>query len=240
MTATTPTATSIKKYKKNIDEYLKSLGKKDFYKMIYSFADKHQDIANYLEINALIYKKDFDGIGKLVQEHLSTIWEKFTSQSRGTFIPDYSQLTTILQILLDAGNADLILDLGNEIIEDCKSELEEFEDSPRIREEKVIKAFAPVLEVIKSAIADSSLSEDERLLWVFDATLFYGTEDICQPLIDYMTDDANKDAWDPVVDILIERMEDEEFEDKYAPGIRQWCKYAFEAAGREDELPYEI
>lgn len=227
----------MKKHKKEIDSYLKSLDTSELYNIIYSFSEKHQDVAEYLKVNTLLYRKDIKSLVNRIHEISSAVWNGLRSRSRGLFIPDYSQLTLTLQALLDAGHADQLLDLGNEIIEECRNQLEENEDSPRVHENQVIKAFTPVLEVLKNAALESSLSDEERLLWIFDAALLYGTEEICQPFIEYLTDDANKDYWDLVVDALLERMEEGDFEDTYSPGAQQWCKYAFECAGRSDEFP---
>ncbi|MBQ7607458.1 MAG: hypothetical protein IJU76_05760 [Desulfovibrionaceae bacterium] len=230
---------SVDKQKKEFEAYLKRLDKKELYELIYTFAKDHSDIENYILANILIGKKDIDGAFSVARDLNSDIWNNVASDTK-VFVPDFTLLTNVVKELLDAGYADQILDLGNEIIDNCRVELEtEYEDIV-IDEDATITAITPLLEVIKDAVLDSSLSDDERLLWLFDATLLYGTEDICQPFVDYISDDTSKDDWDPVVDILLERMEEEDFEEKYAPNILEWCKHAFSCAGRIDEFPYDL
>ena len=111
---------------------------------------------------------------------------------------------------------------------------------------KVRKALAAMevsncIGVLPRALAASSLSEAERLLWALDAVLD-DPFDLCDDLAGYLNQEHPKDAWDTVADTLLKRLatgkaSKGDFDrDAQRDHLIEWVTRALERAGREQEI----
>lgn len=152
--------------------------------------------------------------------------------------PDYSKLKRLLERLAEIGQADAMVDLGRDLLAAGRSQLEESND-----EGETGMALAECLGVVFAAVAKSSLSPSQKILFAIDAHL----EDDYS-VINEETDvilDAEWPAaeWSLVADALDARLSadahgpDGDFSRNYClQRISSWLLSALEHSGRESEL----
>ncbi|MCL1981431.1 MAG: SWIM zinc finger family protein [Proteobacteria bacterium] len=100
-------------------------------------------------------------IGNLTKE---PAWSSPWSDERD--IPDYSHVHQQFALLLAAGHADVLLELGDELWRRGSEQVEQSDDEGETGE-----AIAGCLEIVFHALPASSLAKAEQLLWVIDRLL---------------------------------------------------------------------
>ncbi len=116
-------------------------------------------------------------------------------------LPDYSHVATQLELLLDNGHADAVLDLGEELWQRGRSQVEHSDD-----EGETAMEIASCLEIVVRALPVSSLGRAKQLLWLID----HGLDDE-YGLLDGLDDLKNdqrygEDEWLDVASVLEERL----------------------------------
>jgi len=114
--------------------------------------------------------------------------------------PDYGMVTSYLQELLAAGQPDQVLDLGREIVKLGTRQVEQCHDEGETACE-IAEALAPVWQ----ALARSSLSPSDRILWVYDR---YAEDeyDLCGGAMEADIWDVGEAVWGEVADALIQQL----------------------------------
>ena len=139
------------------------------------------------------------------------------------FTPDYTPFRDHLSALLAADQADLVVELGGELLEESWAQIDESDD-----EGETMSAVMDCLDVVSAALARCSLSPAERLLWVLDRQLA-DDYDVCAGLGEAVVELAETAAWSEVADTLLARLE--------APGLtRAEVGGNFHDSYRRDEL----
>jgi len=156
------------------------------------------------------------------------------------YTPDYSRVRHRFERLLELGHADEVVSLGREFIERGLSQVGESND-----EGETSSAFAECLPVIFQAVARSSLSGPERLLFAIDAQQGDDYDLVSEASEDILDAPSSPEDWSAVADTLTGRLETprgwDEKEDSFSRDYRRdgatgWIATALEKAGREDEL----
>ncbi len=153
-------------------------------------------------------------------------------------IPDYSRVHERLQSLLEAGYADAVVELGNDLwrlgLEQVESAHDDGETGAEISE---------CMEVVLQALPLSSLAPRDKILWIVDAFLsddyglLYGSEKYLAPLNDAV-------AWSDAADVLLERLDgtkrgskNMDFSANYMrKEIMKWAIEALEQSRRKEEV----
>jgi len=157
-------------------------------------------------------------------------------------IPDYRKIRHRFERLLDLSHADEVVSLGREFIAEGMRQIGEAND-----EGETAAKFAECLPVIFQAVARSSLSGPERLLFAIDAQLaddYDAIGDASEAILDAP---ASPQDWSVVADALIQRLKTsfnggereagEDFSRDYErEEVASWIGEALERAGRAGEL----
>jgi len=116
-------------------------------------------------------------------------------------VPDYTPLIHRLERLVLSGHADAVVQLGREIITTGIQHAGESND-----EGETGMAFAECLPVIFEAVAQSSLSPSEKLLFAIDAELEDDYDLIGAEADEITSEYGNPAAWSEVADVLARRL----------------------------------
>jgi len=153
-------------------------------------------------------------------------------------MPDYSKVRNKFEALLAAECADEVLDLGGELLESGRHQVEMYNADGVIGSE-----IAGCVPLIIKALKQSSRDPAERLAWAVDAIIEddYG---LCSDLAGYLNGRHRKADWGRLADILLERLDPMEssVETELVSGRHardQMCDYtihALEQAGRHAEI----
>ncbi len=117
-------------------------------------------------------------------------------------LPDYTHLEEQLRALADRGHADAVLQLGSELCTRGTAQVEQSDD-----EGETAIAIAACLDIVMTALPQSSLSPPEQLLWVIDRALEdeYSLMASADKLLKRRT--YSKTHWRVVTDTLEDRLQ---------------------------------
>ena len=152
-------------------------------------------------------------------------------------IPDYSRVKHRLERLLELGFPDAVVRLGRELMALGNEQIGQSND-----EGETAEAVGECVPVIFQAVAASTLTPANKLLFAIDANLRdeYGIVKDAAGVI--LKTPGAKTAWSEVADILAQRakspvMDNDPYYRKYEhENITDWLIRALENAGREDEI----
>jgi len=236
----TPAASS------EVDTYLAGLGKEDLLKLIADLRREVPEIGRTLRERTELAVADG---GRLVASARRAIREASAEPgwsrhwSNESFIPDYSPVRKRLQTLLDAGRADDVVALGEELVTAGLRQMGQSDD-----EGETGQRVAECLGIVFRALAGSSKPDADKLLWEVDVLLRedYGFFDDLPSL---WSDPGRfpPRVWSEVADALAERLPTVSKEKKgdgadshsvkyLRDKTRRWMSDALAHAGRADEI----
>ena len=155
--------------------------------------------------------------------------------------PDYSRIRHRFERLLEMGHADEVVSLGREFIREGFRQVGESHD-----EGETATEFSECLPVVFQAVARSSLSGPERLLFAIDAELADDYDAIGDASAAVLDAPSTPEDWSTVADTLAGRLKDtpvegkaewESFSRSYQRDrLTNWIATALREAGRDEEL----
>jgi uncharacterized Zn finger protein len=152
-------------------------------------------------------------------------------------LPDYGGLKRLFERLLEMGQADALLELGETLMETGTRQVGSSDD-----EGETAGEIAACLDVVLRAVPASGRPDADKLLYTID--LLLGDEyDLIQDADVVLERDWPASAWSTVADRLAERLRDlpaprgEDFFSRYQrDGLSGWMITALRASGREAEV----
>lgn len=125
-------------------------------------------------------------------------WGDYDGYYRGG--PDYEPVRKKLDILRLAGFPEEVLELGFDLIEDSKSQIEMYDQEGEIQD-----AIAECMTVVLQALRDVGRPMHEKLLWAADAVLAdeFAVSDCFWEILRETHATAE---WNPVADDLLSRV----------------------------------
>ncbi|MGL4513570.1 MAG: SWIM zinc finger family protein [Lacipirellulaceae bacterium] len=162
--------------------------------------------------------------------------------------PDYRRLKHRLERLVELGQADAVVKLGRELFERGMSQVEQSQD-----EGETGAALAECFPVVFGAVAESSLTPAERILYAIDACELDQWDYVGEPAAAILGAPWTRIDWSAVSDVLADRLnrspgerEDSEADDsdsseswsfKYRrDSLSGRLAHALQKAGRGDEV----
>ena len=223
------------------ESYLRGLSADELVALVLELADLSDDVALLLETRAELAGGAVEAVARSIREELERVssepgWRHYWSGQGYT--PDYGLVARHLGDLLAAGEADVVLQLGEEVLRAGTEQVGMSDD-----EGETGMAISEALEPVWRAVGRSSLSPAQRILWVYDRCL-QDEYDLC-----YDTEGADDvfevtaDVWSEVADALLARLESPEFavaDDRWAGHYRRgqisrWAIGALQGAERDEE-----
>ncbi|WP_165246933.1 SWIM zinc finger family protein [Paludisphaera soli] len=156
----------------------------------------------------------------------------------GGELPDYRPTRRLLERLLELGRADDVVSLGRDLIRKGFAQVGRADD-----EGETIDRLARCLPVVFEAVARSSLSPPERLLFAIDAELADQTDMVAEASEAVFESPLTPEDWSAAADALLKRIKGrtvagtDDFSDRWnRDQLTGWIARALEEAGRRDEL----
>lgn len=187
----------------NIREYLKGLSATELATYVGQLAERYPEVARELKNRAALSRGE---TGELIRQARKEI-RRATSQTawynhwsgEGEF-PDYSDLKYRFEQLLENGQADAVLELGETLFEEGRQQVESSED-----EGDTASAITDCLNVVFQAVPASSLSDARKLLYLIDLML-RDDYDLCQGAESVLDRSWPAEAWSEAADELTRRL----------------------------------
>ena len=227
--------------RKDIDSFLKDKTKAQLIGLIHEIASRHPEIAQDFVDCRHLKVGNTKALTKRLRQEIRDIseepgWQNYW-QGEG-FTPDYSSIRKKLKMLLAAGYADEVLDLGRDLVTSGVRLVEMSDDEGETAME--ITACMPL---IVEALDQSSLDYSDKLNWALNAELEdqYG---LCETFAEYLQRKHPKPVWSAVAEQLLSRLKSlknnrgaDGYSQKYQRDrISDWAIHALERAGRKNEI----
>lgn len=227
--------------RREIDSFLKGKTNAQLIELILELADRYPDIGQDLSDRRQIVSGDVKSMVTRLRKDIREIGEEPGWQNywRGEgYTPDYSNIRTKLEILLNAGHADEVLTLGEELLSTGVRQVMESHD-----EGETAMEISECIPVIVRALDQSSLTPADKLAWAVDAVL-KDEFDLCEPMAEYLMRRHKKGDWSLLADRLLGRLktfkssrEEDSFGGRYRRDrLSDWTIHALERAGRTGEI----
>jgi len=223
----------------DLASYLRSLEKAQLVDLLLESSALHPEIEADLVHRRALSGGDVATIVQRIQEEIAVVsaqeaWSNGWSGEGN--LPDYSRVQSGLEQLLGDGQADAVVELGQDLFAAGKEQIGRSHDDGETG-----MAIADCLAVVSRALPKSSLSDPEKILYAIDMSLAddYGLADGVARIADRRW---SKRTWSAVADALTRRLDRHEVsvgKDFHARYHREctsnWLVSALDAAGREAE-----
>jgi uncharacterized Zn finger protein len=186
-----------------VEAFLKGRTKAQLIELIRELAQSNQKIAGELSDRLPVIAGNTKAVVARIRREIREIgdepdWDDHWRND--VHIPDYSRIRTKLKALLDAGNADEVLALGEELIRTGTRQVEEIHD-----EGETAMEIADCMPVVVKALNQSSMSARDRLAWAMETVLMDQYE-LCEAFAEYLHRQHSKAAWHALGDHLLKRL----------------------------------
>lgn len=225
-----------------IEGHLRSKSQEDLADLAWSLVKRFPEV--YTELRERLALRDGD-VDRLVAEARREIrrvtaepaWRRgWTGEGNS---PDYGPIRHRFERLLELGHADEVVSLGREFLRRGLEQVGGSDD-----EGETLSDFAECLPVVFEAVARSSLSPTERLLFAIDADLADDFDAVGEAAATILDADYPPEPWSEVADALSRRLaaetqgeDDDNFSRKFRrDGITSWIADALREAGRDKEV----
>jgi len=237
-----PQTRQSKTKKLSVEEYLQGQTAPELVALLLELANTSDDIRRLLEGRAALAGGEVGAVVRNLRKELARVshepaWRNSWTGEGNT--PDYSMVAKYLENLLAAGQADLVLQLGLEVIAAGTEQVENADD-----EGDTAMAVAEALSPMWEALGQSSLTPARRILWLYDRYLD-DDHDLCSGALEEAeVDEVEPEVWNEVAEALLARLETKEMKavrrEDYGTHYRRervghWAICALQEAGRVDE-----
>jgi len=221
---------------KFLEPFLKKHTKAQLVELIKELARQYPLILAHLQDQSHLSSGDISEMVSSIRSEIQELssepgWQNYW-RNEG-YIPDYSRVKHRLEGLLDQGHADEVIVLGEELLEAGIRQVEMSDDEGETEEE-----IASCMDVVFRALAQSSISPAEQMLWAVDREL----EDqwaLCEGVEVFWKQKKKKTDWDTLADELTKRLKrfSKKKDDHYRRDrLTDWIITALKNAGREAEI----
>ncbi len=186
-----------------IREYLEGLSAAELAAYVAQMAERYPEVARELKNRATLARGE---TGELVRQIRKEI-RRLTSQSAWYShwsgegeLPDYSELKQRFEQLLENGQSDALLELGETLLESGTKQIESSHD-----EGETASGIADCLNIVFQAVPASSLPDERKLLYLIDMTL-RDEYDLCHGADAALDRSWPAAAWSEAADELARRL----------------------------------
>lgn len=224
----------------NLREYLEGLSATELAAYVAQMAERYPEVARELKNRAALSRGE---IGELIRQARKEI-RRLTSQSawynhwsgEGE-LPDYSDLKSRFEQLLENGQADALLELGETLFEAGHRQVGESHD-----EGETASGIIQCLNMVFQAVPASSLPDARKLLYVLDLTL-RDDYNLCDGADSALERSWPATAWSEAADELARRLralpkpKANDFHESYQRDhLVNWLIDCLQHAGRTEEI----
>ncbi len=228
--------------KADLELALNKMTKIQLIELVIELAERFPDVAMELKERHEIAAGNVKNLIKELRREIKRVssepgWQNYWDGEGYT--PDYSRVHSKLKRLLASGYADEVLELGKELMEAGVRQVEMSDD-----EGETANEIASCMPEVFTALARSSLSGSDQILWAVEATLSDGYG-LFAEAENFFERKFDKLDWSLAADRLLARLKkykptgskkDDTFSAFYRDRITDETIRALEMAGRKDEI----
>ena len=188
-----------------IARYLEELPKDELVAMLLDIAEVDDALAERLRARAVVASGDIDAAIEAARREMERVTGEdvwYDYDERELHVPDYGLLCEQLESLCAAGHADVVLELGIELVKLANGQVEDAHDD---QEGEASVAISECLESVWEAVGQSSLSPAGRIIWLYDVGEF-DDYDLCGDAEAYAEEEVEPEVWSEVADALLARL----------------------------------
>jgi uncharacterized Zn finger protein len=223
-------------YDRFLESFLKKHTKTQLVQLISELAGRFPDVMKQLQDQSDLSKGKVSDLVESLRDEIEELssepgWQNYWYGEGYT--PDYSGVRHRLEALLDQGYADEVVALGEDLLEAGIRQVEMSDDEGETEEE-----IASCMDVVFRALAQSSISPAEQMLWAVDREM----EDqwaLCEGVEVFWKQKKKKTDWDTLADELTKRLKrfSKKKDDRYDQDrLTDWIITALKNAGRNVEI----
>ncbi|MBI2853996.1 MAG: SWIM zinc finger family protein [Chloroflexi bacterium] len=225
----------------SLHSYLEEQSKAELIRLLESLSQRYPAVHDALRDRYHLLKGDAATLVKALRKEIEELGAGFEPDWRGEWNvvePDYSAMRDRLEMLLEKGHADEVVELGKRLLAAGKRHVETVDD-----EGESIQEIASCMDIVFKALSKSSLSPADRMLWAVEAKLEDEYE-FCSGADAFWERQHAAADWSTLADRLLQRLNESgapEGEDEYSSRYRRdrlsdWVITALVNAGRRDEV----
>jgi len=227
--------------KSGLDDYLGAKSKEEILNIVGEIISRHPEIREELNYKARIARGKPSALVKTIEREILSAGSEpgWRNHWRHTgYTPDYSRVSSGLQRLLDEGQADEVVRLGEILFASGNNQVEQSQD-----EGETAFEIAGAMKIVFNALADCSLDPADKLEKAVDFEL-RDEYDLCNGLEPFWEHRFGKKDWGILADRLLGRLgdmksgsrEDSFFRDYRRDRLTDRIVSALENAGRHNEV----
>lgn len=225
----------------DIRAYLESKTQSELVDLLLQISGRDGDVRNAIADETALAAGRFDDLLREARVEMRSLtaedawWNPWNDEGH---LPDYSGLEKRLRTLLAHGCADDIVTFGKELLQRGLQQIESSHD-----EGETGCQIADCMMVVRDALLQSSLSDEDKMLYALDVTLDDGFGYFAE-FGDALDEHWGQSAWSGVADRLRERLDklpkpskgDSDWISTYRrEQLSNWIISALDDAGRSDE-----
>lgn len=209
--------------------------------MLINFALLHPEVARSISESAQLELGQIDALTRALRREIRRLTDEdawYNPWKGEGNLPDYSHIEEQLQVLLDAGHADAVLQLGEELWERGNAQVGQSHD-----EGETTSALGACLSIVVRALPRTTMNPPEQLLWYIDHhledeySLLEGDDDLLQD------DIYTASHWLEVADNLEQRLrkmarpKSGSFSETYQrQKVMNWLRDAYQHSGQPEKI----
>ncbi len=224
----------------NVREYLEGLSATELAAYVGQMAERYPEVARELKNRAALARGETDELIRQARKEIRRLTSQSAWHNHWTGegeLPDYSDLKHRFEQLLESGQADALLELGETLFEAGQQQVGSSHD-----EGETASGIANCLSVVFQAVPASSLSDARKLLYVIDVML-RDEYDLCHGADSVLDRSWPATAWSEAADELTRRLRAlpkpkvNDFHECYQrDNLTNWLIHCLEQASRDDEI----
>lgn len=224
----------------DIEQYIRAKSQGELADLVVSFTHRFPELHTEFKERLALMSGDVSRIVIEARKEIRRITAEEAWRSGWTgegHTPDYGPIRNRFERLLELGHPDEVVALGREFIREGQEQIGRSDD-----EGDTAMGFTKVMPVIFRAVASSSLSPPERLLFAIDAVLEDEYDALGDGVNEVLEAKWKPADWSAVADQLAKRLtakatgEDSFTRDYRRRQVARWLTRALAEAGRDAEL----
>lgn len=196
-------------------EWLEELNKEELIDILVEFSEKSLVLGSYLRDRQDLETENIEGIIGGVYSELEMLWEEaqeYNPWSYESETPDFSNVQTRMESLLDSGHYDELVEIGKEIMNRYE-EIMEYD-----QEGEIAMEISGCMSIVFEALSGSTRPAHERMLDAFELELKDDYDIIGEHT--FWEEEFSPEEWKSFAEILKTRLH--EIDEGYFPDYSEW------------------
>ncbi|MBI4296291.1 MAG: SWIM zinc finger domain-containing protein [Chloroflexi bacterium] len=225
----------------DLHSYLEKQSKAELIRLLEDMSQRFPAVHDALQDRYHLLKGDVAKLVKAVRKEIDKLGAGPEPDWRGDWNaadPNYSGIRDRLEMLLEKGYADEVVEMGNGLLAAGNQQIEMVDD-----EGESIQEVASCLDIVFKALSMSSLLPADRMLWAVEAEL-QDEYDFCSGAAVFWEQTHATADWNILAEKLLQRLkksspnkgEDRDSRDYRRDRLTDWVITALVKAGRRDEV----